>query len=192
MKTFAKRLALIAGLTLSLQSCIFVVGAAAGAAAIAVVYDHRTIQSTLDDTNMANRISNKIRAYPYLRNESHIEVTVFNGVILLTGETPQANWRTQVEDIAKSISNNARIYNQITIQGPISSLTSTSDAWVTTKIRSLMLANEDLKSSSIKVVTENGTVYLMGVVKRQQAEIAVDIARQVSGVQRVVKVFQYR
>lgn len=192
MKTFAKQLTLIAGLSLSLQSCIFVAGAAAGAAAIAVVYDHRTIQSTLDDTNMANRISNKIRAFPYLRNESHIEVTVFNGVILLTGETPQANWRSQVEDIAKSISNNARIYNQITIQGPTSSLTRTSDAWVTTKIRSLMLANEGLKSSSIKVVTENGTVYLMGIVKQQQAETAVDIARQVSGVQRVIKIFQYR
>ena len=68
----------------------------------------------------------------------------------------------------------------------------TSDAWITTKIKSQMLATEDLKSGSIKVVTENGTVYLMGIVKHEQADIAVDIARQVSGVQKVVKIFQYR
>lgn len=192
MKQFAKRVALIAGLSISLQGCIFVVGAAAGAAAIAVVYDHRTIESTLQDTQLANKISDRIRSYPYLRKESHIEVTVFNGVILLTGETPQPEWRRKAEELTRSLADGARIYNQITIQGPTSSLTRTSDSWITTKVRSLMLANEDLKSSSIKVITENGTVYLIGIVKRQQADIAVDIARQVSGVQRVVKIFKYR
>jgi osmotically-inducible protein OsmY len=192
MKTFAKRLAIIASLTCSLQGCIFVVGAAAGAAAIAVVYDHRTLELSIQDTQTANKISNKIRAVPALRNECHIEVTAFNGVILLTGETPTAAWRAQAEEIAKSVPNVSRVYNQITIQGPTSSLTRTSDSWITTKIRSLMLANEDLKSSSIKVVTENGVVYLMGNVKQSQADIAVDISRQVSGVQKVVKIFQYR
>ncbi len=189
MKTFTKKFAIIT-LACSLHGC-FVAGVAAGAAAIAVVYDHRTIEHTLQDNSLANNISDKINKVPALKNDSHIEVTVFNDVVLLTGETTSAANRDKAGDIAKSVSGNARLYNQITIQGPTSSLTRTSDSWITTKIKSQMLANEDLKSGTIKVVTENGTVYLMGKVKRDQADIAVDIARQVSGVQRVIKIFQY-
>lgn len=186
-----KRLLALIGLMFTLQGCIFVVGAAAGAAAVAVVYDHRTISNTLQDTKIANKIMDKIRAVPALKNESHIEATVFNRVVLLTGETPNPDWRQQAEEIAKSVPDVTRVYNQISIQGPTSTLTRTSDSWITTKIKGQMLATEDLKSSSIKVLTENGVVYLMGTVNRQQADIAVDIARQVSGVQKVVKIFQY-
>lgn len=175
----------------SLQGC-FVAGAAAGAAAIAVVYDHRNISNILHDTDIANKIADRISKVPALRNNSHVEVTVFNRVVLLTGETPNQALKQQAEDIAKSVSEVTRVYNQLSIQGPTSSLIRTSDSWITTKIKTEMLATEDLKSGSIKVVTENGVVYLMGMVKHEQAEIAVDIARQVSGVQKVVKIFQYK
>jgi osmotically-inducible protein OsmY len=186
-----KKLITIIALTFTLQGCIFVVGAAAGAAAITVVYDHRTIANTIQDTHIANKIVDKIRAFPPLRDESHIVVTVFNGIVLLTGQAPNPLWRQQTEEIAKSVPEVTRVYNQLTIQGPTSTLTRTSDSWITTKIKSQMLATEDLKSSSIKVVTENGVVYLMGSVNRQQADTAVTIARQVSGVQKVVKIFKY-
>jgi osmotically-inducible protein OsmY len=93
--------------------------------------------------------------------------------------------------LAHSVADVKRIYNEITIQGPTSSLTRTSDAWITTKIKSQMLATDDLQSGTIKVLTENGAVYLMGVVTHDQADMSVDIARQVSGVQKVVKIFQY-
>lgn len=192
MKKFLlNKIPVIFALTLSLSGCIFVAGAAAGAAAIAVVYDHRTIEKTLQDTRIANAVLDEIRHVPALRYESHIEVTVFNRIVLLSGETPKAAWRQQAEDIAKTVPDVTRVYNQITVQGPTSSLTRTSDSWITTKIKAQMLATEDLKSSSIKVLTENGVVFLMGSVSHQQAEIAVDIARQVSGVQKVVKIFQY-
>jgi len=187
-----KRIMLIAGLALSLQGCIFVVGAAAGAAAIAMVYDHRAVGHAIEDTHLATQIMDKIRRVPALHEESHIEVTVFNRIVLLTGETPKTEWRQDVETLAKSVPDVERVYNQITIQGPTSSLTRTSDSWITTKIKSEMLATEDLKTSSIKVVTENGVVYLMGIVSHHQADIAIDIARQVSGVQKVVKIFQYK
>lgn len=189
-----KKLITLLSLTCLLQGCIFVVGAAAGAAAIAMVYDHRPIEDTIQDTKMANKIVDKIRAVPALKNESHIDVTVFNRIVLLTGETPNQEWREQAEEIAKSVPDVERVYNQLSVEGPTSSLTRTSDSWITTKIKSQMLAHEELKtnSSSIKVVTENGVVYLMGAVTKQQAEIAVDISRQVSGVQKVIKIFQYR
>lgn len=187
-----KKIITIVTLSFALQGCIFVVGAAAGAAAVGVVYDHRSVENTIQDTKIANKISNKIHAIPGLQNDSHIEVTVFNNVVLLTGETTNPEWRQQSEDLAKGTSDVDKVYNQITIQGPTSSLTRTSDSWITTKIRGEMLARTNLKSSSIKVVTENGTVYLMGIVTREQADISVDIARQVSGVQRVVKIFQMK
>lgn len=182
---------LLAMISLCLQGCIFVAGAAAGAAAIAVVYDHRTITNTLTDTRIANHIYDKIRLEPGLKDKSHVEVTVFNRVVLLTGETPTAELRALAGQLAHHSPGVTRIYNQIVISGPTSTLIRTSDSWITTKIKGQMLANERLKSGSIKVVTENGTVYLMGIVSRSQAAIAVDIARQVSGVQRVMKAFQY-
>lgn len=191
MKQFIKKIFVIFCFSLTLQACVFVVGAAAGAAAIAIVYDHRTISKALTDAKIANKISERIRFEPMLRDESHIEVSVFNRVVLLTGETPNPAWRAQADEIARSVKGTARIYNQILIQGPASALTKTSDSWITTKIRSEMLTTSELKSSSIKVVTSNGVVYLMGVLSRQQADIAVDIAREVSGVQKVIKIFQY-
>jgi osmotically-inducible protein OsmY len=179
-------------LALSLQGCFFAAGAAAGAAAIAVVYDHRNIHKILQDADISKRIADKIKKIPGIHNQAHIEVSVFNRVVLLTGETPNPAWKQRAYEIATSIPDVTKVYNQITLQAPTSSLIRTSDSWITAKIKGEMLATEDLKSGSIKVVTENGVVYLMGIVKRDQAEIAVDIARQVSGVQKVVKIFQYR
>lgn len=185
------RLLIILILVASLQGCIFVAGAAAGAAGIAVVYDHRKLENIVQDEKTANKIADLIFANQVLYNAVHVNVTCFNNVVLLTGETTTTAQRQQVENIARSVTSDARIYNEIAIQGPTSSLTRTSDTWITTKIKSQMLATQDLKSGTIKVVTENGSVYLMGSVSRDQADIAVDIARQVSGVQRVIKIFQY-
>lgn len=185
-----KRLITLICLSFTLQGC-FVAGAAAGAAAIAMVYDHRTIKYTLQDTSIANKIVANLSAYKELWKESHIGVTVFNHIVLLTGETPKNEWKQLASEIAKSVDGVDKVYNQITIEGPTSTLTRTSDSWITTKIRTEMLADQDLKSSTIKVVTENGVVYLMGIVSKDQADIAVDIARKVAGVQRVMKIFSY-
>lgn len=183
---------LLTSISLSLSGCIFVAGAAAGAAAIAVVYDHRGIQNTLEDNHIANQIIDRTRVVPALKNDSHVEVTVFNHIVLLTGETPTADLRNQAEALTKSVPGVAKVYNQLTIQDPTSTLTRTSDSWITTKIKSQMLTTDALKSSSIKVVTEDGTVYLLGIVTHSQADIATDIARKVSGVQKVIKIFRYQ
>lgn len=186
------KIAAIIALAGSLQGCIFVVGAAAGAAGIAAVYDHNKVADTIEDTSTTNTIYRKIVANSHLRQECHIDVVVYNKVVLLAGQAPKAEWRDEAERIASSTPNVTRVCNQITIQGPTSSLTRTSDSWITTKIKSQMLANEDLKSKNIKVETENGVVYLMGIVTREQGALAADVAREVTGVQRVVKMFQYK
>jgi osmotically-inducible protein OsmY len=176
---------------LSLQGCIFVVGAAAGAAAVAAVYDHRKIEQITSDQRTNNNVIIGLNQIPNLRDNAHINVTTFNQVVLLTGETTTPELRSQAEATAHAIPNVTQVYNQIAIKGATSSLSRTSDSWITTKIKTRMLATKGLESSSIKVVTEDGVVYLLGIVSKQQAETTVNIARQVSGVQRVIRIFQY-
>jgi osmotically-inducible protein OsmY len=185
------RFLLVSVLAVSLQGCFFVAGAAAGAAAIAVVYDHRNVDNIISDQKIARSISHAISDDPELHGHVHINVTSFGTVVLLTGEAPTTELRQQVEADARKTPGIRRIYNAISIQGPTSGLTYASDTWITTKIKTEMLAAKGLKSASIKVVTENGTVYLLGVVTRAQEKTIVNIARQANGVQRVVKIFQY-
>lgn len=186
-----KKFITIIAILLSLQGCVFVAGAAAGAAGIAVVYDHRKLEKILQDQQISDTIAHKIQATPDLVENTHINVSCFNQIVLLTGEASTQARREQVEEMARSVPNVTKVYNQIVVKGPSSSLTRASDSWITAKIKTEMLATQDLKSGTIKVVTENGTVYLLGIVSQDQADMAVDIAREVSGVQKVVKIFQY-
>jgi len=186
-----QKLLLIALLTLALQGCFFIAGAAAGAAAITIVYDHRTVDSILQDQRIDREVLRKIADNPELHSSTHISVTSFGQVVLLTGEAPTPELRKQVEATAWTVKGITRIYNAITIQGPTSTLTHASDTWITTKIKTEMLATKGLKPASIKVVTENGTVYLMGTVTPAQEATVVNIARHTAGVQKVVKIFQY-
>jgi osmotically-inducible protein OsmY len=186
-----KKVISLIAVTLSLQGCIFVVGAAAGAAAVSAVYDHRKLEQVTQDNRMNNKTIDNINAVPGLRDNAHISVTTFNKVVLLTGEASTAEERQQAEDAAHNVPDVNQVYNEIAVKGAASTLSRASDSWITTKIKTQMLATKGLQSGSIKVVTENGAVYLMGVVSREQADTSVNIARQVTGVQKVVKIFQY-
>ncbi|MBS0358379.1 MAG: BON domain-containing protein [Proteobacteria bacterium] len=183
-----KRTALVLALALVLPGCVaFVAGAATGGM---VVYEKRNVQTISDDTQIRHQVALKIKADLDFK-DSHIAVASFNRVVLLVGEVPQASLREQAEKLARQVPKIKAIYNEIKVKHPISALSEANDSWITTKIKTQMLATNDLKSGLIKVVTEDANVYLMGKVTHHQADIAVDIARQVSGVQRVVKVFEY-
>jgi len=186
-----KKLIAIITLALSLQGCFFIAGAAAGAAAVAVVYDHRKLEQIMMDRKITNTAVDKINAIPELRDSAHINITTFNKVVLITGEATTPELRQQAEDAIHSVADVGQVYDEVAVKGPTSSLTRASDSWITTKIKTQMLATKDLKSGTIKVISENGTVYLMGLVTRDQADTTVNIARQVAGVQKVVKIFQY-
>ncbi len=186
-----RKFIIIMSVLFSLQGCIFVAGAAAGAAGVAVVYDHRKLQSILQDQKINQTLTGEYAGAPELK-DGRINVTVFNQVVLLTGQATTVDGRQLAETLAKNVPDVTKVYNQLTINGRSSSLTSASDAWITAKIKSQMLATKDLQSGTIRVVTENGTVYLLGIVSQEQGNMAVDIARKVSGVQKVVKIFQYQ
>lgn len=181
-----KSLALLLSCTI-LASCVaaVVAGAAAG-----MVYDRRGVTTLEADARLFHKIHTAIVSNSQFRH-SRIVVTSFNRVILLVGQTPSASLRVMAEKIAQSTPNVGRVYNEIVITHPIPMTQRTQDSWITGKVRSLMLTKKGLESGSIRIVTENGVVYLMGVATARQANLAVDVARRVNGVKKVVKIFQY-
>lgn len=175
----------------SLTGCIpaaLVVGATAGGA---VVYDKRPTKTMLQDQKASESVSQMVVNAPELQQGTHIVVATFNHIMLLAGQTETAAQRDKVYALASTVKNVSRIYNEITVETPTSKWQRTQDTWMTTKVKSKMLAQAGFHSTQIKVVTENGTVYLMGILSHSQADDAVDIARHTDGVQTVVKVFEY-
>ena len=170
-----------------LTGCIAVV--VAGAAGM-VVYDRRSVSMIESDARIFYVVNKTIMSDPRFRN-SHIVVSSFNQVVLLVGQTSAASLRTVAEKIARTTPNVERVYNEITIQPSLPIAERSQDSWITGQVRTKMLTKKGLESGSIRVVTENGVVYLLGVVTHEQANFAVDVARQVNGVSKVVKVFRY-
>lgn len=173
-----------------LAGCVgaFIAGAAAGGL---IVYDRRSIAMTATDTRIRHNVIKALKEDGSFAN-SHIVVSSFHQMVLLAGQTPLASLRAQAERVTNSVPDIKKIYNEIEISSPSSNMTRSSDTWVTTKVKSKMLATKGLHSGEIKVVTENGVVFLMGIVTKEQSDLAVDVARRVSGVQKIVKVFRYK
>ena len=174
-------------ITSLLTGCVaaVVVGAAAG-----MVYDKRGVMTMEADTRLFHVIHKNIVTNRQF-SDSRILVTSFNRVVLLVGQTPTDSLRVLAEKIAHAAPGVQRVYDEVTVGNPIPLTERTKDSWITSQVRSSMLAKKGLESGSIRIVTENRVVYLMGVATEQQANLAVDVARRVNGVHKVVKIFQY-
>lgn len=186
-----QKLVLIIVLTANLVGCVVIGAAAVGAVAATVIYDRRGIKSALDDHSITYNISQAIQNDPELKKETHIVVATYHRMVLLAGQAPTQALRRKVVKIAQSVSGIEQLYNEIALESPPSSLTETSDTWITSKVKSELLASSKLESGQFKVITDNGIVYIMGITTRAQADIAVNLARHVSGVEKVVKIFKY-
>lgn len=175
-------------LCLLLSSCVALV--AAGAAGGLIVYDKRSVSMIERDARIFYVLRKEIVANPEFA-DSHIVISSFNQTVLLAGQTPSASLRVQAEKIAKKTPEVLRVYNEITIDDPISLTARSKDSWITGQVKANMIAKKGLESGSIRVVTENRVVYLMGIATREQADLAVNVARHVPHVSKVVKVFRY-
>ena len=189
MKKYFSILILLMGFSI-LQGCIvpFVAGAAASAV---VVNDRRTIKTMSDDQQIQYTAYQQIIADTSLTTGSHIVVEVYDRNVLLVGEAPTEDVRDRVEALVHALPKVRRVYNQITVEPPASATELSQDSWITTKVKTQMLATKGLNSGQIKVITEAGSVYLLGIVTHEQAQLAVDVTRHIAGVQRVVKLFEY-
>ncbi len=174
-----------------LQGCAapLLVAGAAGSATVA--NDKRSTRSMVDDQVIETKTKDKIYADAEVAKKIHINITSFNGIVLLTGETLSRSLRTRVINIARHIDNVRRVHNEIRVTDLTGFGSRTNDSWITSKVKTQMLTAKGFKSSQVKVTTEAGTVYLMGLLTKKAGNQAAEIARHVSGVKRVVKLFEY-
>ncbi|HRP98155.1 MAG TPA: BON domain-containing protein [Rhodocyclaceae bacterium] len=172
----------------ALQGCFPVVaGGAVGAAAIFA--DRRTSGAFVEDEGIEWRTRNRLRER--FGDSVNISVTSYNRNVLLTGQVPDEAARSEAGRIAAGVDNVQGIINEIEIAG-ISSLTSRSnDALITSRVKARFVDDQSFAPHHVKVVTEAGTVFLMGIVTRREADAATEVARTTSGVQKVVRVFEY-
>lgn len=151
----------------------------------------RSLGNVIDDQWIETKaVVNARKSHPLLEH-AHIVAVSYNGVILLAGQVPTAEARTAAAEAASRIKNVRRVHNELSI-GPNSSLVArSSDALITSKVKAKLVANRNVDGTAIKVVTEHGVVYMMGLVDRATAEHASRITQSTGGVQKVVRIFEY-
>lgn len=189
----AKRLLLAFGSVLllgQLNGCAVVAVGAVSATAVSVSVDRRTAGTQLDDMNAESKASRLIGDNDNLRENGNVEVTVYNRVALLTGQAPSQEAIAQAEALIKSIGYIQKIHNQIRVGEPIAPSTVIYDRWLATKIRTKILASDQVPTSQVSIIVEDSEVFLMGLVTNQEATAAVEIARHVDGVARVIRAFE--
>lgn len=185
IKRFGLLLALAA--VPAMQGCFPLAVTGMGAAAL-VATDRRTTGIYIEDENI------ELKAIARLHSGfdgAHVSTTSFNRRVLLTGETPTEELRKRVEEAVREISNVKEVVNELQIAGASSYASRGNDALVTSNVKARLVTTNRVPANYVKVVTEQGVVYLMGLVTASEADIAVEIARSTSGVNRVVKVFEY-
>ena len=172
-----------------LSGCVpLVIAGAAGGAAL-VVADRRSVGAQTDDEAIELKMANNIGAG--YGDRVHVNVTSYNGIVLLTGEVPTPELKRSIEEIAKSTAKVRSVTDELSV-GPVSSIGSrTNDSYITSKVKARFVEANKFAPNHVKVITERQVVYLMGLVRRTEADAAAQIAATTSGVVRVVKLFEY-
>ena len=182
------RAVLCVSLLASLQGCIGVMvgGAVAGAVATA---DRRTLGAQADDKAIG--IKADLRVPKITGDVGHVNANSYNRKVLLTGEVKDEAMKEAVEREVRAIDGVISVINELEIAGPATYTARSGDALITAKVKASLIDMKTISATSFKVVTERGVVYLLGRVTQREAQVAADVARGVSGVQKVVKIFEY-
>jgi len=182
--------------TLLLASCLTISGCSS---LISAVRDEplkedkttRTLGTYVDDQLIETMTLVNLNKASEAVKTANISVTSFNGIVLLVGEVPNEYAKQETEQIVTQLRKVRKVHNELQISGGASGLSQTSDIWLTLKSKTQLLVDENVVGGRIKVVTDKGTVYLMGLVTPQEADDAVGVVSGVSGVERIVKIFEY-
>jgi osmotically-inducible protein OsmY len=162
------------------------IGGAVGTAMM--VTDRRTAGVQIEDQNIELKSLTRIREA--IADRGHVNVTSYNRMVLITGEVPAEADRVAVEQAIARIENVRSTVNDLAVMGASSLAARSNDTILTSKVKATYIDAKDLQASAVKVVTERGTVYLMGRVTEREATRAAELARSISGVQKVVRVFE--
>ncbi|GEK08814.1 divisome-associated lipoprotein YraP [Pseudoalteromonas sp. McH1-7] len=184
------RIASLLAAVLLLQGCAAAV-VAGTAGAVSAANDRRTIGAQIDDNNIEIKGTLAIKEVKRLADHANITLVSVNGVVLMIGQVANQEMKTEAERALHNIAGVKQVHNQLRISTNIGITTKTHDTWLTSKVKTKLLAADEVNGANIKVVTENSEVFLMGLVSKQEANSAVEIARHINGVKRVVKAFEY-
>lgn len=173
------------GATLSACAPLVIGGAAVGAM---MAFDRRTSGTQIEDESIELRAASRVR--DAFGDRAHVNVTSYNRQVLLTGEVPSDQAKQQAEQIVSRVENVKGTINELAVAPPSSLTQRSSDTLITGQVKASLVDDSSLSVSAFKVVTERGTVYLMGRVTQREADRATQIARHINGVQRVVRIFE--
>jgi osmotically-inducible protein OsmY len=190
LQSFGRGIALASAVAaILLQGCVpIVIGAAVGGTAM-VATDRRTTGTQVDDELIEDKIALNIRER--FKGDFHVNVTSYSGIVLLTGEVPAETAKADIAELARTTPKVRAVQNELVV-GAVTDLGSRSnDTLITSKVKTRFVEANKFQINHVKVVTERGVVYLMGVVRRDEGDAAAEIASTTSGAQRVVKVFEY-
>lgn len=182
---------LLTGLTVVLlQGCVAaaVVGVVGGAN---VVTDKRSIGQQIDDQTIEFNAYSALNTIDAIKNQTNLQVTSMNGTVLVVGQAPSPYLKELAGKTLLEVNGVKKVHNQIRISNTTSFTTTSNDVWLTSKVKTALLSNDNVDATNIKVITENGEVFLMGLVSQAAGSEAVEVARNVSGVNRVFKAFEY-
>jgi len=188
MKLTALSPVLVLASLICLQGCVAVVGAGV-ATGIMVSDDRRTSGTILEDKVIRSKVSNLI--YDEYDEGVQVDLTSYNRVVLLYGQVPSEAVKDDIGAMALETQNVRDVQNEIIIAGASSFVARSNDTLLTSKVKSRLMSNDDVQANHVKVVTDAGSVYLMGLVTRAEAASAAQTAANTSGVKRVVKVFEF-
>lgn len=181
--------AVLLAATTALSGCAaLILGGAVVGGSMLVASDRRSSGTQIDDQTIELKSNSRVR--DLLGDRGHVNVTSYNRLVLLTGEVPTDADRTNIEQAVSRIDNVKTVVNELTPMLATSLSQRSNDALVTSKVKATLVDAGDISSTAFKVLTERGTVYLMGRVTEREAERASDLARSISGVQKVVKVLE--
>lgn len=182
-------LALVIASTVVLQGCIAATAVTVAAGA-SVAADERSVGNLIDDQSIEIKAHNDLVKHESIDNNTNLQVISFNGSVLVVGQAPNTYLRDLAIKTLNEVDGIKQIHNQIRIGNKTSIATRTNDVWLTSKVKAALFADETLAGNKVKVVTENGEVFLMGILNATESDIAVNIARNISGVNRVYKIFE--
>ncbi|GAA0814880.1 division/outer membrane stress-associated lipid-binding lipoprotein [Colwellia asteriadis] len=183
---------LVGALTLIslLQGCaVATVTAITAGATIAT--DRRTMSQQIDDQLIEFTAHNDLAKQKELSEHTNLHVTSVNGTVLIVGQAPNTYLSNLAVKTVSAVNDVVKIHNQIRISSVTSMTTQTNDIWLTSKVKSALFASDNVNGKDIKVVTENAEVFLLGLVSSKEAASAIDITRNISGVNKVFKAFEY-
>ena len=152
----------------------------------------RTPGAVVEDRSIETIVAVNLKADNQAFRETRFNVVSHNGVVLLVGQIENQAMKQKATDIiSRTSSKIKRVHNELEVTGKKGILSRGNDTWIATKVRTLILANDEVPSNQVRVIVENGVVYLMGILTESEGNRAANVARNVVGVKKVIKVFEY-